>query len=228
MRRRSVALLAALFVGISLFLSSISPASAIIYSTGLKPGDTVMYSIFSGNNYYSSQMKVLGVSGTQVFVNFTDYPAPGVYFGNMWVDVFYGTTNSTSNVLFAVSPGLSVGDPVFNGNSSVIQSLQPYNCGPHSRSQVYTTFSRGSQSVRVSWDRSTGVMCEFEAYNGGTVFLGFKLDSTSLWSSSGSDSSSFAVASEISVALGLPLVVIVLFVYFRRRRSKARSRKKIA
>jgi len=185
-----------------------------------------MYSIYYQNNYYTSQMKVLSVTGTQVTVNFTDYPASNVYSGNMWFDVFSGNTNSTSNVLFAVSSGLKTGDPVFNGNSTSIQSEQPYNCGVQSRSQVYTTFSRSSQSVHVSWDRSTGVMCEYEAYSSGTVVLGFKLDSTSLWNSSSSDTSGFAVATEISAALGLPLVVVVLFVYFRRKRSKARSRKK--
>jgi hypothetical protein len=185
-----------------------------------------MYSIFYQNNYYTTQMKVLSVTGTQVTVNFSNYPSPGVYFGNMWIDIFSGNTNSTSNVLFAVSSGLNTGDPVFDGNSTSIQSEQPFNCGVLSRPQVYTTFSRSSQSVHVSWDRSTGVMCEYEAYSSGTVVLGFKLDSTSLWNSSSSDTSGFAVASEISVALGLPLVVIVLFVYFRRKRSKVRSRKK--
>ena len=215
-----------LFFGISLLVSSVSPAFAIIYSTGLKPGDTVMYSIFYQNNYYSSQMKVLSVSGTQVTVNFTDYPAPGVYFGNMFFDVFSGSTNSTSNVLFAVSSGLNVGDPVFNGNTTSIQSEQPYNCGSLSRSQVYTSFSRSVQSVHVSWDRSTGILCDYEAYSSGTVVLAFKLDSTSLWNSSSSNANGFDVATEISVALGLPLVAAVLFVYFRRRRSKARARKR--
>ena len=88
-----------------------------------------MYSIYYQNNYYTSQMKVLSVTGTQVTVNFTDYPASNVYSGNMWFDVFSGNTNSTSNVLFAVSSGLKTGDPVFNGNSTSIQSEQPYNCG---------------------------------------------------------------------------------------------------
>jgi len=226
LHRQSIILLAAFFLEISLFSISISPAFAIIYSTALKPGDVVMYRIFYQNNYYNSQMKVLSVVGTQVTVNFTDYPAPGVYFGNMWFDVFSGNTNSTSNVLFAVSPGLNVGDPVFNGNSTSILAEQPYPCGALSRPQVYTLFSRSDQSVHVSWDRSTGIMCEYEAYSSGTVILGFRLDSTSLWSSSSSDANGFATATEISAALGLPLVVIVLFVYFRRKRSKARSRKK--
>ena len=185
-----------------------------------------MYSIFYQNNYYSSQMKVLSVIGTQVSVGFTDIPASGVFFGNMWVDVFSGSTNSTLNVLFAVSSGLKLGDPVFNGNTTLIQSVQPYNCGVQPRPQVYTSFSGSSRSVRVSWDQSTGVMCDYEAYSGGTVVLGFKLESTSLWSSSSSDANVFVVASEISAALGLPLLVLVLFVYFRRKRSKVRSRNK--
>src|SRR5205807_6367597 len=184
---QNIILLTALFLGFFLFSSFVSPALAVSYSTGLKPGDTVSYTLYHKADSFESIMKILSVSGTNVTVNFQDYPSYGVVLGNMWLDIFSGRTNSSvSSLYFAVGSGLNVGDPIFDGSSISMTAQRSYSCGAggQMRPQVYTSFPSSGESVRISWDQSTGIMCNYQHnYSNGTIALGFALSSTSLWGS---------------------------------------------
>jgi hypothetical protein len=230
LHHQSITLLAALLLGISLFQSSASPALAISYSTGLKPGDTASYTLYHKTDTFGSQMKVLSVTGTQVTVNFQDYPSYGVVLGSMWVDIFSGQTNSSvASLFFAVASGLNKGDPIYDGSSISMTDQRSYNCGAggQMRPQVYAQFPSSGQSVQISWDQSTGIMCNYQAnYSNGTIALGFALAGTSLWGSSGSNLDPFVFGQELTGILGLSLLVLVMSVYFRKRRIKVRSRSK--
>jgi hypothetical protein len=197
---------------------------AISYSTGLRPGDTVMYTL-SGSNKLgtdSVQMRVLDVAGTRVTVNLTDYPPSALPSGNMWIDVFDGSSSSpTSNLFFAVSSGLRLADPIFNNGNISVLTQQANVCGGQSRSLIYTQYQRQGQFVQAAWDQNSGVMCNYSARDQGASSgtLGFTLVNATMWAlSSPTDVS--AIAAEVSAALGLPLVVLILFVYFRKRKTR--------
>jgi hypothetical protein len=213
-------------------ISSVVPAFALSYSTGLIQGDTASYTLYHKTDTFGSQLKVLAVSGTKVTVNIQDYPSFGVVLGNMWLDIFSGQTNSSvPSLFFAVGSGLNKGDPVFDGSSMSMSDQRSYACGAggQTRPQVYTAFQSSGESVQISWDQSTGIMCNYQAnYSNGTIALGFALVSTSLWGSSGANPNTdpFVLGGELSGVLGLVLLVLVVFVYFRRKRSKARDRVK--
>jgi hypothetical protein len=210
-----------------LLASLVSPGSSfIIYSTGLKPGDTVMYSLSGSykSNTNNAQMRVLSVTGTQVTANFTSYPASGFTLGKMWIDIFTGqSSNFTSNLFdFVVASGLKTGDPIFNNWTNITILSQFDTCGGLSRPTIYTRYGREGQLVQISWDQNTGVMCSYSAMDPSGRGLGFSLDNTTLWSSPTS-LDTFAVAAEVSAALGLPLVVLIVVVYFRKKRARKRG-----
>jgi len=229
-RHQNVILLTAVFLGVSLLLGSVSPAFAVSYSTGFKQGDTVQYTAQHKTNSFGSQMKVLSVVGTNVTVNFQDYPSIGVVLGNMWLDIFSGQTNSSvKSLFFAVGTGLNKGDPIFDGSSNYLTAQKSYACGSggQTRPQVYTSFQTSGQSVQIAWDQSTGLMCNYQAnYSNGTIALAFFMVSNSVWGSLGTNPNidPFVLGEELSGVLGLTLLVLVMFVYFRRKRSRARPR----
>jgi hypothetical protein len=191
-------------------------------------GDNATYTLYHKTDTFGSQMKVLSVTGTRVTVNFQDYPTYGVVLGSMWLDIFSGQTNSSvSSLFFAVGSRLNKGDPIYDGSSISMTDQRSYNCGTggQMRPQVYTQFPSSGQSVQISWDQSTGIMCNYQAnYPNGTIALGFALASSSIWGSSGSNTDPFVFGQGLTGILGLTLLVLVLFVYFRRRRARSRAK----
>ena len=227
MRHPDVILFTVLSSAIILSIGLVSPALGVSYSTGLEPGDTIMYSL-SGSDRLgtnNTQIKVLSVTGTRVTVNFTDYPPSGFPSGSMWIDVFDGGSSApSSNLFYAVASGLKLGDPIFNNWNVTIVSQQSNTCGGQSRPLVYTQYQRQGQFVQAAWDQSTGVMCNYSATDpGGNSGLGFTLVNATMWSS-GAQVDAFTIAAEVSAALGLPLVVLILFVYFRKRKARRPAR----
>jgi hypothetical protein len=196
------------------------------------PGDTAQYTLYHKADTFGSTMKVLSVSGSKVTVNFQDYPSFGVVLGNIQLDIFNGQSNSSvASLFFAVGSGLNKGDPIYDGSNRTMTDQRSYACGAggQMRSQVYTAFPSSGESVQISWDQSTGLMCNYQAnYSNNTIALGFALVSTSIFgvSGSGSNTDPFVLGEELSGVLGLVLLVLVLFVYFRRRRSRTRFRAK--
>lgn len=210
-----------------LSMGLVSPVLGVSYSTRLKPDDSVMYALSGpdrlGTN--NAQMRVLSVTGTNVTVNFTDYPPSGFPSGNMWIDVFDGGSSTpSSNFFFTVASGLKLGDPIFNNSNVTVLSQQSNTCGGQSRPLIYTQYQRQGQSVQAAWDQNTGVICNYSATDpGGNSGLGFTLVNATMWSSA-AQIDAFTIAAEVSAALGLPLVVLILFVYFRKKKARRPAR----
>ncbi len=162
-----------------------------------------MYSLFGNyaHGTVNGQLKVLSVIGTNVTVNFTDYPSGGFANGggSMWIDVFSGQSNNQSSGLyFAVAPGLKMGDPIFNGVGITVQGVL----------------------INAAWDQNTGILCNYGSNDQHGGILGFTLDNTTLWLAAGPPQDVFLTAFEISTFLGAPLVLLIVFVYIRRRRRQ--------
>jgi hypothetical protein len=226
---------AGLFLGLSLLLCFVFPTFAVnSYSTALKGGESASYTLYYKSYVLGSQMLILGVSGTRVTANFQGYPQFGITIGTIQLDIFSGLTNSSiSSLFFAVGSGLNTGDPIFDSYPVSITAQRSYTCGAggQTRQQVYTRFpsSDQSQSVQISWDQSTGLMCNYQAnyVSNNTVALGLILAGTSVWGSSSSALDPFVYGQVLPSLFGLVLVVLVLLVYFRRRKRRGgRSRAK--
>lgn len=234
MPRQNVRLLACLFLGFSLLSALVFPAFAIgAYSTSLKTGDNASYTLYYKSYVLGSQMTILNVGGTKITANFQGYPQFGITLGSMQLDIFSGQTNSSiSSLFFAVGSGLSTGDPIFDNYPVSITAQRSYTCGAggQTRQQVYTRFpsSDQSQSVQISWDQSTGLMCNYQAnyVSNNTVALGLILAGTSVWGASGSNLDPFVYGQVLPSLFGLALVVLVVYVYFRRRRTRVKPRAK--
>lgn len=197
---------------------------AVSYIPGLKTGDIGNYSLFGNyaHGTVNGQLKVLGVTGTNVTINFTDYP-PGGFAnggGKMWIDIYSGQTNNqSSGIYFAVAPNLKMGDPVFNGASVTITAVQSQACGGAYRQLIKTAYVINPRNViNANWDQNTGILCNFGLNDQQGGILGFTLDNTTLWSGASLPQDVFVTAFEISTFLGAPLVILIVFVYFRRRR----------
>jgi hypothetical protein len=192
-------------------------------------GDSAYYEL-SGTYGFSpsnpeTQMKVLGVTGTNITAGFTNFWPDGIVTSNVyWLDVFTGQVrNASSNLFFAVTPGLQLYDPIFNGASITVTSQQSILCGGVSRQVVVAQFTKTSQNVAIAWDQSTGAMCRLNAsdqYQFRTLSMGMK--NTTIWGSASNPQDAFTVAANVTAALGLPLVALIVFVYLRRRRARSR------
>lgn len=210
--------------------SSLWPAHAVgAYHSGLKSGDSAYYELSGSYGFYPSMpethMTVLGVTGTNISAGFTDFFPDGPLSPNVyWLDVFTGEVrNVSSNVFFAVTPGLILYDPIFNGGQIKISNTQSILCGGVSRTIVTAQFSNSGQTVQIGWDQDTGVMCRLNATDQNQFgFLQMAMKNTTLWGSASAPSDVFTIAANISAFLGLPLVALIVFVYYRRRRPRRR------
>jgi len=213
-------------IALVLSASLVQSTLAIAYTTGLKTGDTGMYSLFGNyaHGTVNGQLKVLSVIGTNVTVNFTDYPSGGFANGggSMWIDVFSGQSNNQSSGLyFAVAPGLKMGDPIFNGVGITVQGVQSQPCGSAYRQLIGTSYYASSgELINAAWDQNTGILCNYGSNDQHGGILGFTLDNTTLWLAAGPPQDVFLTAFEISTFLGAPLVLLIVFVYIRRRRRQ--------
>lgn len=200
---------------------------AVSYTPSLKSGDVGMYSLFGNyaHGTINGQLKVLSVTGTNVTINFTDYP-PGGFAnggGGMWIDTDTGLTNNQSSGLYlAVAPGLKIGDPIFNGGAVKVQGITSQPCGSAYRQLIGTQYYLGVELINAAWDQNTGILCNYGSNDQHNGILGFTLDNTTLWSAAGPAQDVFVTAFEISTFLGAPLVVLILFVYVRRRRRRGK------
>lgn len=210
-------------------LQSLLPRAlaASSYRAGLMTGDSAYYEL-SGNYGFSpnnpeTQMRVLSVTGTNITAGFPNFWPDGLVTSNVYsIDVFTGQArNASSNLFFAVTPGLQLYDPIFNGASITITSQQSILCGGASRQVVIAQFTKTSQNVAIAWDQSTGAMCRLSAndqYQFRTLSMGMK--NTTIWGSAPTPPDAFAIAANVTAALGLPLVALIVFVYLRRRRAR--------
>ncbi len=128
-------------------LSSLFPAGvAVTYRPGLKRGDIAFYDL-TGNYGFSpgnpeTQMSVSDVTGTNITASFSEFYPDGPSSSTVyWIDVFSGQVrNATSNLFFAVTPGLLVADPIFNVGNLKITSQQTTQCGGATRQMVSVQF----------------------------------------------------------------------------------------
>jgi hypothetical protein len=202
------------------------PALAVSsYRAGLKTGDRAYYELNGTYGFSPSQpethMSVLGVTGTNITAGFSNFWPDGLVTSNVyWLDVFTGQVrNASSNLFFAVTPGLQLYDPIFNGATITITSQQAILCGGASRQVVIAQFTKTNQNVAIAWDQSTGAMCRLNA-NDQFRFLSMAMKNTTIWGSASTPADAFVIAANVSAALGLPLVALIVFVYLRRRRSR--------
>ncbi len=195
-----------------------------------------MYSLF-GNYAHGTaygQLKVLSVIGTNVTIDFTDYPLGGFANGggSMWIDVSFGQTNNqTSGLYFAVAPGLRIGDPIFQGSTTAlaavpaVQGLNSNPCGGALRQVIGTQYyTKSGELINIAWDQNTGIMCNYGSNNQANGILGFTLDNTTLWSTAAAAQDVYLTAFEISTFLGAPLVLLIVYVYLRKRRKRGIDR----
>lgn len=224
----------------SIVLTSLLPAgvAAPVYRAGLKPGDSAFYDL-SGTYGFNlaqpeTQMNVLAVAGaTNITASFSGFYPDGPSSSNVyWMDVFSGQArNASSNIFFAVTPGLLVADPIFNSGPLKITSQQSTQCGGATRSMVSVQFTKYPQNVVVGWDQSTGALCRLTLsdQNNQAKNLGMTMKNTTLWSpdtTTPDPFGPFVVAANLTAALGLPLVALIIFVYFRGTRARKRARSK--
>ncbi len=198
LRPASVASTAVLILGVLLSTSLVYPAVGVRYTPGLLVGDSAFYSL-SGNFGYIptepvTQMKVLGVTGTNVSVSFVNFYPDG-----------------------HISPN----HQIYNGWSNVtIVSQQSFPCGGVSRTTVGIEFFPPNGNVILIWDQATGALCYYSTSNNQNgERLAVNMINSTLWSKP-TVADPFTVGAEISALLGLPLVAIIMFVYFRRRRAR--------
>jgi hypothetical protein len=225
-------------------LASLFPAGVAVssYHAGLKPGDKAFYDL-SGTYGFSpgqpvSQMSVSAVAGTtNITASFSGFYPDGATSSTVhWIDVFSGQVgdqvrNDSSNLFFAASPGLLVGDPIFNNVGVQITSQQSTLCGGATRQIVSVQFTRVYQHVAVGWDQNTGALCTLSLsdLNNRARNLGMTMKNTTLWnpdSTTPDPFGPFVVAANLTAALGLPLVALIIFVYFRGTRARKRARSK--
>jgi hypothetical protein len=218
-----------LALGILLSGAIVQPVFGVSYVTGLKVGDSALYSLSGSyaqnSNAAGTRMKVTNVDQTRVSVNFTDYPSAGFKIGIFWIDVLSGQSNNfTNNLFFAVASGLKAGDPIFdNWANFTVSNVQTSTCGGLTRSLVFspTNYLRSGQYIAIAWDQNTGVMCRYASSDlYGTLDL--TLDNTTLWTSgtTGPVSDPYTTAANITAAVGLPTIALIAFVFFRRRRAR--------
>jgi hypothetical protein len=203
--------------------------AASSYHAGLKTGDRAYYELNGTYGFSPSrpetQMNVLGVTGTNITAGFSNFWPDGLITSNVyWLDVFTGQVrNASSNLFFAVTPGLQLYDPIFNGASITITSQQALLCGGASRQVVIAQFTKTNQNVAIAWDQSTGAMCRLnvsDLYQFRILSMGMK--NTTIWGSASTPQDAFAIAANVTAALGLPLVALIVFVYLRRRRARSK------
>jgi hypothetical protein len=218
----------------AIMLQSFAPPIHAVnsYHAGLVTGDSAYYELsgtygFSPSNA-ETQMRVLGVTGTNITAGFSNFWPDGLVTSNVyWLDVFTGQVrNASSNLFFAVTPGLQLYDPIFNGAAITVTSQQSILCGGVSRQVVVAQFTKTSQNVAIAWDQSTGVMCRLNAndqFQFRTLSMGMK--NTTIWGSASNPQDAFTIAANVSAALGLPLVALIIFVYLRRRRARPPSKR---
>lgn len=236
MRPAATVAFAVLAIAIVLSAALVQSVLAASYTPALKTGDIAMYSLF-GNYAHGTaygQLKVLSVIGTNVTIDFTDYPLGGFANGggSMWIDVSFGQTNNqTSGLYFAVAPGLRIGDPIFQGSTTAlaavpaVQGLNSNPCGGALRQVIGTQYyTKSGELINIAWDQNTGIMCNYGSNNQANGILGFTLDNTTLWSTAAAAQDVYLTAFEISTFLGAPLVLLIVYVYLRKRRKRGIDR----
>ncbi|TMI56690.1 hypothetical protein E6H18_06805 [Candidatus Bathyarchaeota archaeon] len=235
MRSASVAIAIALVLSITILASNVPAGSALSYYTPLKPGDSAYYAVSSDSTFgyipgQPVRMKVLGVSGTNVTASFVNFFPDGRILPNLWIDVSSGQRyNSSSTFFFAISPGLQLKDPIFNGWGNVtVVAQNTLGCGGFYRDAVGAQFfiltGSTNPTIRLAWDRATGALCGYNYADNQGRTLTLSMVNTTLWgSASTSGLDPFTVGAEISAFLGLPLLAVIMFVYFRGTRRKRRG-----
>jgi len=198
------------------------------YQVGVKTGEVAYYELTGSYGFFPSQpetqMTVQSVAGTNITAGFTSFFPDGLLSSNVyWVDVFTGQVrNVSSNMFFAVTPGLQLYDKIFNNANLTITSHQAILCGGTVRQVVTAQFSKTSQNVAIGWDQSTGALCRLQSQDQfqPSRYLSMEMKNTTIWGASSNPPDVFAIASDITAFLGLPLVALIVFVYFRRRRAR--------
>jgi hypothetical protein len=219
------------FAIVALVSAALVPsAMGVMYNSGLKHGDVAWYSRSGTGAYVGAapllRLDVLNLTGTTVNANFTNYFSDGSVNSTIfWEDFLQGYTNAR-NLLFVTGTGLKVGDQVYETDvwSGVnILQVQSMRCGGVQRNADLASWNAGlGQGVRVYWDQSTGLMCDFYLQDSGGV-QHLTMSNTTLWSSSSPPASNaFLAAFEITSFLGAPLVVLVTYVFIRKRRRLRR------
>ena len=178
-------------------------------------------------------MSVLSVTVTNITASFSGfYPNGLVASTAYWIDVFSGQIrNASSNLFFAVTPGLLVADPVFNGQTIKITSQQTTQCGGATRQMVSVQFTRSYQNVAAGWDQGTGALCRLNLndLNNQARNLSMTMKNTTLWGPDSGTPDPFGplvIAANVSAAVGLPLLALVIFVYIRKGRVRRKERAK--
>ena len=218
-------------------LPSLSPASLAVpsYYAGLKQGDSAYYDLSGSYGFSSSQpvtkMNVLSVFGTNITASFSGFYPDGLASTNQyWEDVSTGQVrNASSNFFFAVTPGLTIYDPIFtSGTNFKVTSVATTQCGGATRQIVSVQFTRAYQSVSVGWDQNTGAVCRLTLTDlNSPRNLSMTMTNTTLWGSGSPDPfASYVIVANVTAALGLPLVALVVFVYFRGSRARKKKRSK--
>ena len=231
----SVLILALALSGV-LLPSMLPPAHATSsYRAGLKTGDSAYYELSGTYGFSPSQpethMSVLNVAGTNVTAGFSGFWPDGFVTSNVyWLDVFTGhVRNASSNLFFAVTPGLQLYDPIFYNANITITSQQMLVCGGATRQVVTAQFTKTSQNVAIGWDQGTGALCRLTATDQNQFqlrTLSMAMKNTTIWGQASISPDVFVIAANVSAALGLPLVALIVFVYLRKRRVRTRPRQK--
>jgi hypothetical protein len=222
-----------------MMLPSLVPAGVAVssYHAGLKTGDSAFYDL-SGTYGFSpvqpeTQMKVLEIGGTtNITASFSGFYPDGPSSNVYSIDVFSGRArNASSNIFFAVTPGLLIADPIFNTGTLKITSQQTTQCGGATRQMVSVQFTKYPQNVAVGWDQGTGALCRLTLsdQNNPAKNLAMTMKNTTLWipdSTTPDPFGPFVVAANLTAFLGLPLVALIIFVYFRGTRARKKKRSK--
>jgi hypothetical protein len=231
MRPVQVVCFSAFAIAALLSAALLPSAMGVIYTSGLKHGDVAWYSRTGTGAYVGAapllRVSVLNVTGASiVYANFTNYFSNGSVNSTIfWQDFLQGNTNAR-NLLFVTGTGLKVGDQVYGTDTWTgvnILQVQSMKCGGVQRNADLASWNAGfAQGVRVYWDQSTGLMCDFYLQDSGGV-QHLTMSNTTLWSSSSPPpQDAFFTAFEITSFLGAPLVILVTFVFIRKRRRLRR------
>jgi hypothetical protein len=215
---------AILFLGVLLSISVISPVHAVKYQTGVNVGDSTYYNLGGSDagGATAAHANVISVVGTNVTESFTYYyPGGGRLSRFFWIDIFSGSSwNFTSNFFFVISMGLQGGDPIFSSwINMTVMGPQSGACAGASRQVDSMGYIRTTQIIVAHWDKSTGLLCDYQTTDSSGGTFAMTTTNTTLWSSA-TASDVFTTAVEVTSFLGVPLLVLIVFVYLRRRRRR--------
>jgi len=232
-------------------LTTIIPILAVDYTVGVKAGDWIKYGEISASwtgtetepSYITDMKKidwmkveVKNVSGTKVSIETSGRYKNGTATSssNSTIDVATG-----SYMALLIAANLKEGDNISqqSGQAIKINGTVTHTYCSASRNVNFVNITASasyggtttSQTVKMYWDKATGVMVELYVSSSQTtptaqsIIMSYKATETNIWSSEGILSDIFSPASPnfiyIIIGIAALVVVIVLGVFIVRRRK---------